>query len=1401
MWAQTLQHRYSFVSDASDSVGHANGTLVAPNGGSPATTTNGLNLPGGGGGGFSGYCALPSGILTTTTNLTIECWATQNAPNTWATIWDFGNNGSQNFELCPDPNRNNNDMIVAFTPNGNEVDLFTPISFPNGSEEYVAVTYNNSTLTANLYYNGALNGTVTLPNATYAPGSIGGAGGTTENWLGNDVYGDTQYQGTIYELRIWNGVVPQRQIAASAILGSGTLVTNLTPTSVSVTAGPSVIISGTEQAAVSVQLPQTGASELSATGDATNWTSSNPAILEVNSRGVISGVGVGTAKISATVGGVTGTTGTITVTGPQTLLHRYSFVSDATDSVGGANGTNVPPNGGAAATITNGLSLPGNQNGGFGYSGYVALPSGILTNTTSLTIDCWVTQTQGNGWAELWDFGNNGSQNFGLIPYPQNNGTHMEVAFTPNGSELDLQSAVAFPNGSEQYVCLTYNNYTLAGNLYTNGSLVASRSFPNTTYCPGTIGGPGGTTENSLGNDVYGDWQFSGTIYEFRIWNGALTPVYAAVSAAAGPSVVVTNLTPLSLNVTVTNTSMVGAQTQPATVVGNFVDASGVTVTDGATNWTSSNTNVLTVNSSGLITAVSGGSATVSATVDGVTATSPTISVATTAPIITQAPVNQTVAVGQSASFSVQALGGGLGYQWSFDATPIPGATSPSLSLANVALTNSGTYSVVVSNNIGTTNASAVLTVVQQYLAHRYSFVSDASDSVGGANGAIVPPAGSAGGTATINNGLFLPGNQNGGFGYSGYVSLPGGLLTNTSSLTVECWVTQNQQNTWAEIWDFGNSGSQNFGLIPYPANNGNNMEVAFTPHGNEVDLQSAVAFPNGSEQYVCLTFNSATLTGDLYTNGTLVASRTFPDSTYIPGTIGGAGGTLENMLGNDVYGDWQFSGTIYEFRIWDGAVSPLYIAVSAIAGPGVVETNLTSTSVSVTVTNATELVGQSENAAVTADFNGAAGVAVTGSATNWTSSNTNVLTVDTNGLITAVGSGSATISTTVNGVSGTSGPINVPTSAPIITSEPADSESLLVGGTFNATVGVIGNTPLTFYWFLNSSSHPVSVITSPTLTIPNIQMTNAGTYTCIVSNQFGTTNTTPLVLTVIAPTPYQQSVLDLNPLGYWPLQETTGTIAYDMANGYNGTYIGGFTLAQPGPTNLIFGASSYSALFDGFSGFVDIPEGPFNITGAITIMAWVNLQAAPAHFTDVFAHGDASWRLSVNQNSPPQPGAADGSAPDATDTTGINPGDWHMLAYSYTGGVGNNLGVLYVDAVPVAFDSFTATPVGDNLDVWIAGAPDYGTSRLIPAEIAHCAIYTQALTAAEIRAVYKGESSAPVNLTIKASNGSVTLTWPNGMLLQAPTVNGPWATNNALSPYTIPAAAGQQYFRVQVSQ
>src|SRR5579883_3439625 len=192
--AQTLLHRYSFVSDASDSVGNDNGTIVAPTTGAPATISNGLNLPGSGGGfGVSGYVSLPNGILTSTKSLTVECWVTQNSANTWATPWDFGNNGSQNFALIPHPGNNGNNMEVAFTPNGNERDLQTVTAFPSGVEQYVAVTVNSTNLIANLFTNGVLDATLTLPNANYLPGNIGGASGTTENMLGNDVYGDPQF--------------------------------------------------------------------------------------------------------------------------------------------------------------------------------------------------------------------------------------------------------------------------------------------------------------------------------------------------------------------------------------------------------------------------------------------------------------------------------------------------------------------------------------------------------------------------------------------------------------------------------------------------------------------------------------------------------------------------------------------------------------------------------------------------------------------------------------------------------------------------------------------------------------------------------------------------------------------------------------------------------------------------------------------------------------------------------------------------------------------------------------------------------------------------------------------------------------------------------------------------------
>lgn len=83
------------------------------------------------------------------------------------------------------------------------------------------------------------------------------------------------------------------------------------------------------------------------------------------------------------------------------------------------------------------------------------------------------------------------------------------------------------------------------------------------------------------------------------------------------------------------------------------------------------------------------------------------------APIITAQPTSQTVAAGANVQFSVTATGRPTPtYQWNINGSAISGATSPTLSLANVQSSSAGTYTVVVTNSAGTaTSSQATLTV------------------------------------------------------------------------------------------------------------------------------------------------------------------------------------------------------------------------------------------------------------------------------------------------------------------------------------------------------------------------------------------------------------------------------------------------------------------------------------------------------------------------------------------------------------------------------------------------------------------------------------------------------------------------------------------------------------------
>jgi hypothetical protein len=82
-------------------------------------------------------------------------------------------------------------------------------------------------------------------------------------------------------------------------------------------------------------------------------------------------------------------------------------------------------------------------------------------------------------------------------------------------------------------------------------------------------------------------------------------------------------------------------------------------------------------------------------------------------PFVTAQPVSQTVAIGGTAVFNITVTAAPAPtYQWSFNGSPIAGATGPSLTLAGVNTQNAGSYACYVANSAGSiTSGPATLNV------------------------------------------------------------------------------------------------------------------------------------------------------------------------------------------------------------------------------------------------------------------------------------------------------------------------------------------------------------------------------------------------------------------------------------------------------------------------------------------------------------------------------------------------------------------------------------------------------------------------------------------------------------------------------------------------------------------
>ncbi len=98
-----------------------------------------------------------------------------------------------------------------------------------------------------------------------------------------------------------------------------------------------------------------------------------------------------------------------------------------------------------------------------------------------------------------------------------------------------------------------------------------------------------------------------------------------------------------------------------------------------------------------------------------------TLTITPAAPSITAQPASQGAVFDGSASFSVAAKGSSpFQYRWRFNGIDIPGATNNSFSLAGLQSTNAGNYSVLVSNEVGSVLSSDAILEINNTAVREY---------------------------------------------------------------------------------------------------------------------------------------------------------------------------------------------------------------------------------------------------------------------------------------------------------------------------------------------------------------------------------------------------------------------------------------------------------------------------------------------------------------------------------------------------------------------------------------------------------------------------------------------------------------------------------------------------------
>jgi hypothetical protein len=326
---------------------------------------------------------------------------------------------------------------------------------------------------------------------------------------------------------------------------------------------------------------------------------------------------------------------------------------------------------------------------------------------------------------------------------------------------------------------------------------------------------------------------------------------------------------------------------------------------------------------------------------------------------------------------------------------------------------------------------------------------------------------------------------------------------------------------------------------------------------------------------------------------------------------------------------------------------------------------------------------------------------------------------------------------------------------APVIIQQPEPASATLFGGqSFSLSAAANAAQPVYYSW--TQDGMPIPAGTNSVFAFNDLKVADSGDYSLIVSNAFGAVTSSVVSLTVIpAPNyPYARAVLADQPLGYWRLDERSGTVAHDYMAGNNGIY-SHTTLGQPG-YNLLdsqtvarFGTPSSANSYAGGIAADFATAG----SAAFSIEAWVNGKAQSSDCGLVAKGARGSEQFSLDCG-----GAnyafrflvrdASGLAHAASGTL-VPDGQWRHLV-----GVcdqANRAVLLYVDGMQAAQAAITpASGILGSTNSLSIGSRQSGTTTYdlqFVGFMEEVAIYDYPLSATQVQAHYSVVTNPPTPL------------------------------------------------------